>query len=203
MYEAATAETGRTRRGILRAAVAGGMAAAGGAAVATRGGGGTSFASPSSATDTRILNLFLLLERLQQSFYRSAIESGRLRGELLRYAQAAASQESDHVNFLTRRLGSHAGAPPQTGPQLEAGTQERFRDDAITLEEAALAAYIGQGANLTRGTVAQVAVLVSVEARQAAWIRDIAGISPAPRAADPARPAREVLAELRQKGMLR
>jgi hypothetical protein len=48
-----------------------------------------------------------------------------------------------------------------------------------------------------------VATLVSVEARQAAWIRDIAHSSPAPRAADPARRADAILADLRERGFLR
>jgi hypothetical protein len=50
--------------------------------------------------------------------------------------------------------------------------------------------------------MATVATLVSVEARQAAWLRDLAGVSPAPRAADPARPAQAVLADLRRRGWL-
>ena len=45
--------------------------------------------------------------------------------------------------------------------------------------------------------------MVSVEARQVAWLRDLAGVSPAPRAADPARSVQDVVAELRQKGVIR
>ena len=47
-----------------------------------------------------------------------------------------------------------------------------------------------------------VARLVSVEARQVAWLRDLAGISPAPRAADPPRKAEAVIGELREKGYI-
>ena len=66
-----------------------------------------------------------------------------------------------------------------------------------------IAAYIGQAPNLPREIVTPIATLVSVEARQAAWVRDIAGISPAPRAADAARPADDVLAQLRRRGFIR
>ena len=45
--------------------------------------------------------------------------------------------------------------------------------------------------------------IVSVEARQAAWIRDLAGVDPAPRAADPPRDAQDVLDGLRAEGLLR
>ena len=79
---------------------------------------------------------------------------------------------------------------------------ERFRAAAIDLEETALAAYIGQGANLTRGTVGAVATLLSVEARQAAWLRAIAGERPAPNAADPARKPDDVVGHLRSQGIV-
>jgi hypothetical protein len=48
-----------------------------------------------------------------------------------------------------------------------------------------------------------VATLMSVEARQGAWLRDLKGISPAPRAADPPRRAEDVISELREKGYIR
>ncbi len=48
-----------------------------------------------------------------------------------------------------------------------------------------------------------IATVVAVEARQAAWIRDIAGISPAPNAADRGRKAQEVLDDLRQRRLIR
>jgi hypothetical protein len=41
--------------------------------------------------------------------------------------------------------------------------------------------------------------MLSVEARQAAWVLDLAGKPPAPRAADPARKGDDVLAELRRR----
>jgi ferritin-like protein len=205
MHEAsAAAAEGRwTRRRLLRLAAAGGAVAAGGAAIGARGGDGTSFAAALSRTDAEILNMFLLLERVQQAFYRAALERTHLTGELLTYANAAAKQEDDHVKFLTRRLGGRADAAPQTDFGAVLASPKTFRDAAVELEEAAIAAYIGQGANLSRATVGDVAVLVSVEARQVAWVRDIAGVSPAPRAADPARKPSDVMAELRTKGLLR
>ena len=83
--------------------------------------------------------------------------------------------------------------------------QERIvvRAAAIQLEEATAAAYIGQGANLTSAAMRDAARIVAVEARHAAWIRDLAGADPAPRAADAARSADDILADLRRKGFLR
>jgi len=194
---------GRWTRGrLLGAAVAGGAVAAGGAALAGRGGAGTSVAAPSRDTDAQILNLFLLLEYVQQDFYRNAAEAGSLGGELARFASTVGTQEREHVAFLSKRLGSRARARPRTDFDERITAPDGFREAAVELEEAAIAAYVGQAANLTRGLIGNVAVLLSVEARQAAWIRSIAGVSPAPRAADPARKPDDVIADLRRKGFI-
>jgi hypothetical protein len=185
-----------TRRGAL-AAVA---ALAGGAALGRRGDGASLAAGDGS--DAAVLNLFLTLERVQQGFYRAAIRSGGLSGEPLQLATAVAAQEDAHVARLQKLLGGHAGAPPRSDFGDAAATNASFLRNAVALEEAAIAAYVGQAANLPRPAMATVATLVSVEARQAAWLRDVAGVLPAPHAADPARPAQAVLKDLRTRGWL-
>jgi hypothetical protein len=191
-----------TRAGVLRAALGGGAVVAGGAAIGARPGSGASLASPSKDTDGEILGLFLLLERLQEDFYRSAVDSGRLDGELRAFAQTVLRQEEAHAAFLVDRLGERAGDRPRSDFGDALRSPETFRSAAVELEEAAVAAYVGQGANLTAGVIAPVAALVSVEARQAAWIRDLASENPAPNAADPARKPDQVLGDLRAKGYL-
>ena len=181
---------------------AGAAAAAGGVTIGARRGDGDSEAAQSKAADEEILNLFLTLEYVQESFYRQAVEAGRLEGELLELASAVGDQESRHVAMLAERLGGKAKPRPRSEFGDALGSPARFRETAIELEEAALAAYVGQGGNLSRRAVGAVVTLVSVEARQAAWLRDLAGVSPAPRAADPARKADDVLGELRDKGFL-
>jgi hypothetical protein len=175
---------------------------AGGAATAGWLGGGAPAAAPSDSTDVKILNLFLLLEHVQESFYREALKNGRLEGPLRTFARTVAAQESAHVALLTNRLGRRA----QDGPRSDFGDAvtdpERFQEAAIKLEESTIAAFISQGANLTRDALSAVVPLVSVEARQAAWVRDLAGVPPAPRAADPAREAGDVLDELRKEGFI-
>lgn len=196
-------DAGWTRGGLLRAMAGGGAVVAGGAAIGARRGAGTSLATPSKDADAGILNLFLELERVQEAFYGEALRRSGLTGDLRAFAEAAGRQEHQHVELLAERLGSRAGAPPRRsdfGDLLS--TPQRFRDAAIEFEEAAIGAYVGQGANLTRDAVSAVVTLVSVEARQAAWIRDIAGVSPAPRAADAARKPAEVLAHLRDRGFI-
>jgi rubrerythrin len=195
--------TGWTRGHLLRSALGTGAILAGGATIGARRGNGTSLAAPSQDSDAKILNLFLALESVQERFYGEAVRRARLSGELLAFANAVGSQERAHVGVLRRLLGSQAAAAPVSNFGASLGSPERFRDAAIELEEATIAAYIGQAANLTRETVATVATLVSVEARQVAWLRDLAGISPAPRAADAARSADDVLADLRERGFIR
>jgi hypothetical protein len=192
---------GWTRAGLLRGALGGGAVIAGGVAIGARSGG-TSLAAPSKSMDAEILRLLLLLERVQESFYEAALEQAGLEGELLRFATTAGRQERQHVAFLTKQLRGRTPAPPKSDFGESLTDAKRFRDAAIELEEATLATYIGQGANLTRSTMAAVAGLISVEARQVAWVRDLAGVSPAPNAADPARKPEAILSDLRKRGFI-
>jgi hypothetical protein len=178
-----------------------GAALAGGAAVASHTGG-VSVAAPSAQQDARLLNLFLTLERLQEGLYGQATESGAVSGQLLRFAAAAARQERAHVRLLADRLGDDADKPPESDFTQAMSSHERFGRAAIDLEEAALQAYIAHGASLTRDAIAAVVPIVSVDARHAAWVRDVMGVDPAPRAADPPRESEEILDGLRAKGLL-
>jgi hypothetical protein len=192
--------TGWTRGRLIRAAVAVG---AGGAVMAAAHDDDAPLAAPSETLDAKILNLFLSLEYVQDAFYREALRTDRLDGDLLTYTRTVSAQEGEHVAFLKRHLGGRADGPPKSAFGDLLATTDSFQDAAIELEEAAIAAYIGQAANLRRKTLASVATLVSVEARQAAWIRDIAKASPAPRAADPARSPDAILSDLRERGFIR
>jgi rubrerythrin len=189
-----------TRAGFLRAALGGGAAAAGGLALGSRGG--STEASPSRSTDAEILNVFLALEHAQEDFYRAALAADAIDQPLREYATAAAGQEHEHVAFLREHLGSRARPHQKVDAGDAVRSPARFRAAAIALEEAAIGAYIGQAPNLTTPMIAAIAPLVSVEARQAAWIRDLAGVSPAPRAADPPRRSAAMLADLRAKGLI-
>ena len=189
----------RTRAQALRAAVAGGAAVGVAAWLRPQPTAGKT----SAAQDARILSFLLVLEEAQAAFYDAALRGGRLRGDLLTFARTVAPQEHEHVDFLRGKLGSRAEARPRFDFAEATSDPGRFRDAAIELEEAAAAAYIGQGANLTRDAVADAARIVAVEARHAAWIRDLAGALPAPHAADPPRSAKDILSGLRAKGYVR
>jgi hypothetical protein len=73
----------------------------------------------------------------------------------------------------------------------------------VLLENTGVAAYNGQAANLTKKALAAAAEIVSVEGRHAAWISDLAGVDPAPRAADPGASATAVASIIRRTGFLK
>jgi hypothetical protein len=186
-----------------RLLLAGAAAAAAAVATGSRRGEGTGLTAASAATDAEILNFFLTLEYAQAAFYRQAVESERLGGELLAPATAFARQEEEHARVLVGHLGGRARPRPRP-VELDdvVASPEAFRRTAIDLEEAVIAGYVGQAGHLSHRALGDVATILSVEARQVAWLRDLAGVSPAPRAADPARAAEDVLDELRGKGLL-
>jgi hypothetical protein len=197
------AETGRTRAQALRAAIAGGALVGAGALAGGWAGPEATAGRPSRTQDVRILNFLLVLEELQAAFYTAALRDADLSGELLGFARTVAPQERAHADLLRTLLGDDARPAPRFGVEQAASDAARFQAAAIELEETVAAAYIGQGASLTRAAIRDAARIVSVEARHAAWIRDIAGADPAPRVADPPRSAEDVLSDLRRRGYLR
>ena len=144
----------------------------------------------------------LSLESMQAQFYAQALAKGALRGELRRFAEVVAEDERRHVGFLERTLADAREEPPRITFGDATGSEQEFVDAAIALEEATIAAYIGQGANLTASHVTDAARIMSVEARHAAWIRAIGERNPAPRGQDVAKSAREVTARLSELGFL-
>ena len=164
---------------------------------------GSAASAPSPAQDVRILNYFLLLEYLQQGLYDEARAADALTGELRRFAQVAGRHERAHVDALRDVLGGEARSKPtlQFGQAVE--DDRRFAAAALTLEETAAAAYIGQAANLTAKRVTTIARIVPVEARHAAWIRAMVRREPAPHAADPARTPEQVERTIERTGFVK
>lgn len=160
-------------------------------------------APPSAAQDRAIFNFALLLEYLQAAFYTEAVEHGRLRGDVRDFAEIVSGHERAHVAYLRRALGEEARARPRFDFGNATKSERAFLKTAVLLENTGVAAYNGQAANLTKPALAAAAEIVSVEGRHAAWISDIAGESPAPRAADPGEPSADVVRKLESLGFLR
>jgi hypothetical protein len=151
----------------------------------------------------QILNFALLFEYLTAAFYADALRRGSLRGELRQFAETVGEHEQAHVDFLKKALGSQARAAPKFGFGNATANPKRFVATAVTLEDTGVAAYNGQATNLTPDTLAAAARIVSVEARHAAWIRDIAGKTPAADATDAPLSAKKVVAILDRTGFVK
>lgn len=78
----------------------------------------------------------------------------------------------------------------------------QFAKAARTLEDLGVAALDGQATGLSKPSLAAVATIASVEARHAAWIRDLIGEPPAPAASNPSETAAQVAAAIGRTGFV-
>jgi hypothetical protein len=183
---------------LSRAAVAGGAVAAGAVAVVAAP---SAASAPAPAGDVPVLNFLLLLEELQAAFYAAALEAGGLDGELGRFAAVARNHERRHVQLLRSLLGDRAREIPTFAFGERTGG-DQFGPTAALLEETVIAGYNGQVARLTNPSLLAAMRISSVDARHAAWIRDVIGDAAAPLPADPGLGTREVTQTLRDEGLL-
>ena len=156
----------------------------------------------SAARDVQILNFALLLEFLEAEFYTRAERAGALSGEALRFARIVGAHERAHVAFLRKVLGRKARSKPCFDFKGTTRDQAMFLATARVLEDTGVAAYNGQVANVRTATVAPAASIVSVEARHAAWVRDILKMNPAPRALDQAKTKARIEADVNETGFI-
>ena len=196
------AEATASRTEMVRKAVAAGGAVLGGG-VLLAGVPRLASSAPSPEQDVRVLNFALLLEELTAAFYAEASARGRLTGELREYARTVGAHERAHVRFIRGALGAKAQRRPAFDFGSATSDADEFTAAAITLEDTGVAAYNGQAGNLTTGALRAAARIVSVEARHAAWIRDIAGRPPAAEPTDTAMSERQVRDALEKTGFLR
>ena len=193
---------GESRRSLLRHWIVGGSAIAVGATWWELQPAAAE-AAPSKAQDVKIFNFALLLEYLQAAFYTDGVAKGGLRGEVASFAETVSEHERDHVAYLRRALGRKAQRPPTFEFGVATKDEKSFVRTAVLLENLGVAAYNGQAANLTKPSLAAAAEIVSVEGRHAAWISDIGGRDPAPRAADPGASAARILRTIHRTGFLK
>jgi rubrerythrin len=138
-----------------------------------------------AASDVDILNYALVLEYLQASFYTEAERSGALSGKTAEAARVVGATERAHVKAFQKLLGSQAVKRPTFNFQGTTEQQKPFLKTAVAFEDLAVAAYKGQAPKLKSNAVLAAAVGIhSVEARHAAWMRELFGITPAVHAFD-------------------
>jgi Ferritin-like domain len=151
-------------------------------------------ASSSAAGDVAILNFALTLEYLEAAFYAEAVGKGALKGEAATFAKVVAMDEAQHVAFLKSALGMHAVKKPAFDFKGTTANQTTFLKTAMALEDTGVSAYAGAAPSISnKKTLAAALSVHSVEARHAAWVRTILGVSPAPQPFDAARTKAQVL----------
>lgn len=192
---------GLPREVLLRRAAVGGAIVLGGGLAEAAFAGRTRL-SRSASQDVEILNFALLIEELQAAFYARAARALKPNGELKQFVEVVGGHEREHAAFIRKALGAHARRTPRFTFTKAFDSRRSFLRSGVKLEDIGLAAYNGQAPNLTADTLAAAAKIVSVEARHAAWIRDLAGLQPAPLASDLPATAAQVTAALNRTGFV-
>jgi hypothetical protein len=163
-----------TRADLFRGAVVGSAAFVAALALPERGD------AAAAARDRDILNYALVLEYLQSAFYTETDREGALRGKARRASAVLGAVERAHVTALRGVLGRAAVARPEFNFQGVTEQQTPFLRTAVAFEDLAVAAYKGQAPRIQAKPLLVAAVSIhSVEARHAAWMRYLFGITPA------------------------
>jgi len=199
--EAAENVDGDTRASFLRKAGVGGVAVVGSSAFF---GVLPSIASAGVAkSDVAILNFALTLEYLEAAFYSEAVEKGRFGGNLGKFASVVRGHEAAHVAFLKSALGRAAVKRPTFNFKDTATDEAKFKATAQVLEDTGVAAYLGQVGNIkSKKILGAAGAILPIEARHAGWIRDINGVSGAPRAFEGAQTKKQILAAVKGTGFI-
>ena len=173
IQEAAAKVDPETRASFLRKAGVGvGALAVGGAFAGAIPSVARGQAIPQS--DIAILNFALTLEYLEAAFYAQANQNKILKGELNRFSTVVAQHENTHVQFLRKVLGAKAVAKPKFDFKDTVTNPAKFAATAQVLEDTGVHAYLGQVPNIkTKAVLIGAGRILPVEARHAAWIRDI------------------------------
>jgi hypothetical protein len=174
---------GTTRAAFLRTAVLGSAAML------------SALVAPSEAAasigDVGILNFGLRFERLQATFYTQADELGTIASMAAakqRWAETLGAHERAHVRILKKVLGPKAGPRPTFDFGEDNETDAAFTRTAVAMEDLTVALLTGIVPHVSdRGLTAALLGLLTVEARHAAWARNIVGAAPAPEPFDQGR----------------
>ncbi len=179
---------GSTRAGFLR------TAALGSAALLS-----ALMAPPEAAAqvdDRDILTFGLRFERLQATFYTQAEELGTIAtmpAAKQQWARTLGAHERAHVRIIKQVLGPKVEPRPFFDFGRENETDAAFTETAVAMEDLTVALLTGIMPRVQdRGLAAALFGLMTVEARHAAWARNIAGTTPTGKAFDEPRTLRSV-----------
>ncbi len=180
-----------------RAAVGGVVLLAGGLA------GEAAAADPTTGQDADLVGVALALAHIQARLYSQAARAEAIRADLLFFARVAARHEEEHVAALGAIAGSAAGDPPRPDLWQVAADDAAFAHMAVSLEDLTVRALNGMAASLSPAALASTARVASVDARHAAWVRGLVGVTPSHHVLDRGRTGDEVAAALAEAGLSR
>jgi hypothetical protein len=171
---------GTTRAGFLRTAALGGAAMLGTLMAPAEAG--------AAISDVDILNFGLRFERLQATFYTQAAEMGTIKTmpkPKQTWADTLGAHERAHVKIIKQVLGSKAGPRPTFDFGKANESDAAFTKTAVAMEDLTVALLTGVTPRVhDRKLTAALLGLLTVEARHAAWARNIVNSTPAPAAFD-------------------
>jgi len=179
---------GSTRARFLRTAALGGAAMISTLMVPSE--------AAAKVSDLDILLFGLRFERLQATFYTQAEELGtiaRMSAAKQEWARTLGAHERAHVRIIKKVLGPKAEPRPFFDFGEDNETDAAFTRTAVAMEDLTVALLTGVMPQVgDRGLAAALFGLLTVEARHAAWARNIVGATPAARAFDEPRTLRSV-----------
>jgi hypothetical protein len=190
LLEAVAELHGDTRADFLR------KAAIGSGAMLAVLGAPAAAAAANRLSDTDILKFGLRFERLQASFYTEADSTGtvkRMSAEKQRWAETLGAHERAHVRIIKQILGSKAGPRPFFNFHGATESDAAFTRTTVAMEDLTVALLTGVMPQMhDRRLTAALFGLITVEARHAAWARNLVGTTPSARAFDDPRSVPDV-----------
>lgn len=189
----------RSRRTLFGAGAGAALAGVFGiAAFAAPRGSRTAFAQD-FADDIEILNYALTLEHLEFAFYRDGLEmlgDDAFEADVLTELTAIRDHEGAHVDAIVETVTALGGEPVAEGTyDFDYEDAAGFLEVAMALENVGVAAYAGAAPMIADGEVLAAALGIhSVEARHAAYLNGLNGVTPFPDAVDAPMTTDEVLA---------
>ncbi|MBD0291226.1 MAG: ferritin-like domain-containing protein [Thermoleophilia bacterium] len=159
-------------------------------------------AADAKTNDVGILNFDLTFEHLQATFYTETERVGTIAKMAKRrafWAQTLGAHERAHVKILQSVLGAKANPKPSFNFRGATESEESFVRTAVAMEDLTVTLLAGQVPRLAnQELVAAVFTLLTVEARHAAWARNIVGAVPVAQPVDDARSLDAVAAVVRR-----
>ena len=189
LTEAVATLCGPTRAELLRSAEVGGAAMIAALAAPEE-------AAAARVNDTAILNFGLRFERLQASFYTEAEQLGtvdKMQRARRTWARTLGAHERAHVRIIKDVLGKKAEGRPGFDFGADTDTAKAFTATAVAMEDLTVALLTGAVPLVKNRQLASAFFgLLTVEARHAAWARNITGADPSPDPFDRPRTLRSV-----------